>query len=84
MLSSIFLRWLLTSGYSGEEGFATRCSQKMLKHFLKNPSGGSAERDSTHKRDGREREVFQSILPYLGRHRRQGLGFGRDELMRRN
>lgn len=56
----------------------------MLKDFLKNPSGGSAGRDSTHKGGGRGREVCQSILPYLERYRQQGLGFGRDEPMRRN
>lgn len=56
----------------------------MLRHFLRNPSGGSAERDGTHKRGGRGREVFLSILPYLERYRQQGLKFGRDELMRRN
>lgn len=64
MIFSIFLRWLLTSGYSGKEGFGSHCFRRMLRHFLKNPSGGSAERATIHKGGGRGREVFQFILPY--------------------
>lgn len=64
MISSVFLRLLLTSGYSGKEGFASPCSWRMLRYFLKNPSGDSAERATTQKGGGRRSVAVYSPIPW--------------------